>query len=120
MLIRRHPDIQMTPAVLLGMVMAAIAVAPVAAPASVTPRDAGLLFLFGALNLGLGLVLLVAGARLISATQSALLSTLEPIAGPLWVWFFLDEEPAVLTLVGGAIVLGSLLWHTLSQIRRMG
>ena len=31
-LIRRHPDIQMTPAVLLGMVMAAIAVAPVAAP----------------------------------------------------------------------------------------
>ena len=118
-LIRRHPGIPMTPAVLVGMVMAASAVAPVAAPWSVTLHDGLLLFLFGAFNLGLGLVLLVEGARHISATQSALLGTLEPIAGPLWVWLFLDEKPAASTLAGGAIVLGSLLWHTLSQVRRM-
>ena len=118
-LVRRHPDVRMTPAVLLGMVMAAVAVAPLASPWSVTPWDAGLLLVFGALNLGLGLVLFVAGARLIPAAHAALLGTLEPIAGPLWVWLFLSEKPAALTLLGGAIVLRSLVWHTLSQMRRM-
>ena len=61
----------------------------------------------------------MAGARLIPAAQASLLSTLEPIAGPLWVWLFLDEKPAALTLLGGAIVLGSLVWHTLSEVRRI-
>ena len=117
-LIRLHPDIRMTPAVLLGMIMAAIAAAPAASPWNVSLGDAGLLFLFGAFNLGLGLALMVAGARLLPATQTSLLSTLEPIAGPLWVWLFLNERPPSLTLVGGAIVLASLLWHTLSQIQR--
>ncbi len=117
-LIRLHPDVKMTPAVLLGMMMAAILVAPVSAPGSVTFKDAALLFLFGALNLGLGLVLLVAGARLITATQTSLLGTLEPIAGPLWVWLFLNERPAALTLLGGTIVLASLLGHTISEMQR--
>jgi drug/metabolite transporter (DMT)-like permease len=97
--------------------MAAIVVAPVATPWSVTPGDAGLLSLFG-IQMGLGLVLVVAGARLIPAAQTALLGTLEPIAGPLWVWVFLDERPAATTLLGGAIVLASLLWHTFAQMRR--
>jgi drug/metabolite transporter (DMT)-like permease len=116
-LIRMHPDVSMTPAGLLGVVMAAIVVAPVAMPWSVMLRDAGLLSLFG-VQMGLGLVLVVAGARLIPAAQTALLGTLEPIAGPLWVWVFLDERPASMTLLGGAIVLASLLWHTFAQMRR--
>ncbi len=98
--------------------MAAIVAAPLSAPASVTFSDAALLLLFGALNLGLGLVLLVTGARLITATQTTLLGTLEPIAGPLWVWLFLNERPAALTLLGGAIVLAALIGHTVSEMQR--
>jgi drug/metabolite transporter (DMT)-like permease len=118
-LIRLHPATQMTPAVLLGMVLATAAVTPLASPWSVTLRDAGLMVLFGAFNLGLGLALFVAGARLIPAAHTALLGTLEPLAGPFWVWLVLDEQPARLTLLGGAIILASLLWHTLSQLRRL-
>jgi drug/metabolite transporter (DMT)-like permease len=117
-LIRMRPEVRMTAAVLLGMVMATVAVAPLATPWHVTLTDGLLLFWFGVLNLGLGLALMVSGARLISAAQTSLLGTLEPIAGPLWVWLFLGEQPAALTLLGGAIVLGSLVWHTLSQVRR--
>jgi drug/metabolite transporter (DMT)-like permease len=118
-LVRMRPQVRMTPAVLLGMMMAAVAVAPAASPWSVTAKDAVLLFLFGAFNLGLGLALFVAGARLIPAAHAALLGTLEPIAGPLWVWFFLNEKPAAMTLSGGAIVMVSLVWHTLSHMHRM-
>jgi drug/metabolite transporter (DMT)-like permease len=115
--IRLHPATQMTPAVLLGTIIATVVVTPLATPVSVTLRDAGLMFLFGAFNLGLGLALFVAGARLIPAAHTALLGTIEPLTGPLWVWLALDERPAGLTLLGGAIVLCSLVWHTLSHLK---
>ncbi|HET7718018.1 MAG TPA: DMT family transporter, partial [Bauldia sp.] len=76
-----------------------------------------LLALFGAGQLGVGLILLVTGARLIPATQSALLGMLEPILGPAWVWIFLGEEPATMTLVGGAIVVASVFANTISVTR---
>jgi len=39
----------------------------------------------------------------------ALITLLEIVLGPIWVWAFLSEQPSVATLVGGAIVLGAVL-----------
>jgi drug/metabolite transporter (DMT)-like permease len=58
----------------------------------------------GAGQIGLGLVFLTIGARLIPAAQVALISLLEVVLGPLWVWVAIDEQPTTATLVGGAIV----------------
>ena len=67
---------------------------PLAAPLSVNGHDFALLAFFGAGQLGVGLILLVTGARLIPAAQSALLGMLEPILGPAWVWILLGERPS--------------------------
>jgi drug/metabolite transporter (DMT)-like permease len=58
----------------------------------------------GAGQIGLGLAFLTVGARLIPAAQVALITLLEVVLGPLWVWLAVDEKPTTATLLGGAIV----------------
>ena len=89
-----------------------------ASPLSVNGHDFALLAFFGAGQLGVGLILLVTGARLIPAAQSALLGMLEPILGPAWVWIFLGERPAAATLIGGGIVVASVVANTILMTRR--
>ena len=76
------------------------------------------LFLFGAVNLGAGLAMFVTGARLVPAALAALVSTLEPVLGPVWVWLIHGEVPGARTLVGGAIVFAALFTHILNDWRR--
>ena len=77
------------------------------------PRDVTLLAALGITQSCLGLVSLTIGARLIPAGEVALITLLEIVLGPLWVWVFLSERPSATTLVGGAIVLAAVL----SQVR---
>jgi drug/metabolite transporter (DMT)-like permease len=85
---------------------------------SASPRDFALLFALGAVNLGLGLALFVSGARLIPSALAALISTLEPVLGPVWVWLLHNEVPAPRTIIGGAIILAALLIHLGWEYRR--
>jgi len=115
---RRHPEIRMMPAVCAGTLIAALASAAMGASLVVGAADGALLFAFGALNLGLGTALFVTGARRIPAALAALISTVEPMLGPVWVWLAHDEVPSSRTLIGGAVVFGALLAHLAWQFRQ--
>lgn len=116
--IRRHRAVRMTPAVGLGAAFAALATLPFAAPLAVAGADMGLLAVFGTVQYGLGLALFATGARLAPAAPVAMLTLLEPILGPLWVWLALGEHPGAVALAGGAVVLGALAVHTALDLRR--
>ncbi len=115
---RRHHEVRMTPAACTGTAIAMVLSAPLAAPMAVPVADIPLLVAFGAGQLGLGLALFVSGARLVPAAATALIGTLEPILGPVWVWVFLGERPTGPALVGGGIVLASVVAKTLIDLRR--
>ena len=68
---------------------------------------AGLLWL-GAIQMGVAYLLFIRGLRTVSASTASLLSLLEPVASPFWVWLGTGERPGPATLAGGALVLGSL------------
>lgn len=110
---RHAPNVRMTPAVCLGTAMACIAASVLSGGLSVSAADMGWLFLFGAINLGMGLVMFVTGARLVPAAFAALVSTLEPVFGPIWVWLIHNEIPGERTIAGGTIVFGALLIYIL-------
>jgi drug/metabolite transporter (DMT)-like permease len=105
---RHRRDVSMAPATCLSQVVVLAAAAPFASPGSASGRDLGLLVALGVGQIGLGLVLLTIGARLIPAAEVALITLLEIVLGPLWVWIFLSEQPSAATLAGGAIVLGAV------------
>jgi drug/metabolite transporter (DMT)-like permease len=109
LVITRHQrQVSMAPATCLSQVVDFVAAAPFADPGSVSARDLGLLVALGVGQIGLGLVFLTIGGRLIPAAEVALITLLEVVLGPLWVWIFLSERPSAGTLAGGAIVLAAV------------
>ena len=105
---RHRRDVSMAPATCLSQVVVLILAAPFARPGDVGAHDLGLLVALGIGQIGLGLVLLTIGGRLIPAAEVALITLLEVVLGPLWVWIFLSEQPSAATLAGGTIVLAAV------------
>lgn len=120
-LTRRYAHVRMTPATCLGTaIMGAIGFALAGLDAfAITASDFGYLFLFGAVQLAIGLILFTTGARHIPAAQAALLSLVETVLGAFWVYLFLDENPGIYALYGGALVVGAVAANTLYGQRRL-
>jgi drug/metabolite transporter (DMT)-like permease len=106
---RHRRDVSMAPAICLSQLLVFLAAAPFAAPGSVTGRDFGFLLLLGVGQMGLGLAFLTVGARLLPPAEVALITLLEVVLGPLWVWIVDAERPAATALVGGAVVVVAVL-----------
>lgn len=117
-LTRRFSHVRMTPATCLGTILAATFASINASSLATNATDAGLLFTFGALNLGLGLACFTIGARLIPAAFAALLGTFETLFAPIWVWLVHNEIPSGRTVLGGAIIFLALLTHIGLEFRR--
>jgi drug/metabolite transporter (DMT)-like permease len=92
-----------------------VGAAPFARPGEVGAHDLGLLAALGIGQIGLGLVFLTIGGRLIPAAEVALITLLEVVLGPLWVWIFLSEQPSTATLAGGTIVLAAVAIQARSE-----
>ena len=106
---RHRRDVSMVPAVCLAQLLAFIVAVPFADAGSVTAKDLALLVLLGVGQIGLGLLFLVVGARLIPAAEVALITLLEIVLAPLWVWIAIGEAPAAATLIGGVVVVGAVV-----------
>jgi drug/metabolite transporter (DMT)-like permease len=110
------------PSVLAGAVMALTAGAAFSglsgAPLSVPVPDILWSVFMGAGLLTGGLVLYALGSRVVPAAELALLSGIEVVLAPLWVWMFLGETADRNTLVGGTFILMAVLWNGLSRARR--
>jgi drug/metabolite transporter (DMT)-like permease len=102
---RHRRDVSMAPAVWLSQVLLVLVFGAFAEPSSVTPQNLGLLVLLGCGQIALGLALFTVGARLIPAPEAALISLLEIVLGPLWVWIAHSEQPPLLTLAGGGVII---------------
>jgi drug/metabolite transporter (DMT)-like permease len=107
----RH-DVSMAPATCLSQVILVVAFIPFATPSQIGGDDIFWLAALGIGQIGLGFALLTVGARLIPAAQVGLITLLEVVLGPVWVWLALDERPSTLTLVGGAIVIAAIAIQT--------
>jgi len=115
---RHRRDVSMVPAVCLAQLLVFLVSAPFADPGSVTARDLALLALLGVGQIGLGLLFLVIGARLIPAAEVALITLLEIVLAPLWVWISISETPAASALIGGAVVVGAVVLQATGGSRR--
>jgi drug/metabolite transporter (DMT)-like permease len=112
-LIRRKRGVNMVPAVCASAFLCSLLVSPFASPLQLSGPEFGLLALFGTSQFGMGLLLLALGTPLVSATRGALIGALQTPLATMWVWLAFAEQPAALTLIGGAIVLTAVLFDML-------
>lgn len=68
---------------------------------------AGLIML-GVFQLGLSYILYSAAIKHVTAIDSILIPTIEPLLNPLWVFLMLGERPGPWALIGGGVVLVSI------------
>lgn len=114
---RHRRDVSMAPATCLSQLLLVLVALPFADAASISRHDLLYLVLLGAVQMGVGLALFTVGARLIAAAEVALITLLEVVLGPLWVWIAFGETPDTATLVGGAIVVLAVLIQISGEVR---
>jgi drug/metabolite transporter (DMT)-like permease len=106
---RARRGISMAPAAALSQLLLVCIAMPLADLSAAGRDDWILLALLGVVQMGVGLAAFSAGARLIPAAQAGMLTLLEVVLGPLWVWAAVGERPGTATLVGGAIVVAAVV-----------
>lgn len=90
----------------------ALAIGTFAWGASLSTPDLGqaaTLLAFGVIQMAIPYALFARGLRDIGAPEAGLISLLEPILNPVWVFLLMGEQPATATYVGGAFVLLGVL-----------
>jgi drug/metabolite transporter (DMT)-like permease len=108
---RHRREISMAPATCLSQLIVLVCAAPFADASEVGGKDLVLLIGLGVGQIGAGLILVTIGARLIPAAEVALITLLEIVLGPFWVWLSRGERPGAATLAGGAIVLAAVIFQ---------
>jgi len=105
----RHAD--MVPSVSIGgglsLVLGAAVIFFSGTGLALPASDIVLSMFFGVMTAG-GLAVFTLGARSVPAAILALLSLVEVVLQPIWVWIFLDEVPHTITVVGGSILLAAI------------
>ncbi|MFL6581341.1 MAG: DMT family transporter [Burkholderiales bacterium] len=117
-LLRKHrASFDMIPAVLLAGIFSLLSALPFAWPLTVSVGDLVLISVMGVVQLGVGLLLMLAAVRYLASAEVGLLSILEIVFGTLSVWAVIGERPSHSALVGGSIVLAALVVNEIAGLR---
>lgn len=112
---------EMLPVSMLGGVFSVVAAGIVLAlqgtPIAPSAWDMGVSAAIGALILALGMVMYTLGSRVIPAAELTLLSLIEVLLAPLWVFLFLGETASAATFVGGGVLMAAVALNAVMGAR---
>jgi drug/metabolite transporter (DMT)-like permease len=114
---RRYPTLAMAPVNAAGAALCAVIFFPFAASQIPDAQQLGILLLFGIATTAGAYVLFLIGGRYVPSGEAGLIGMLDVVLSPLWVWWLFDEQPSTAALIGGAIVLASVLWYLGAELR---
>jgi drug/metabolite transporter (DMT)-like permease len=100
--------------VIISSVAAGFAGQSILAPAS----DILWCLFMGVVTMAGGMILYTYGSRTVPSAELALLSNIEVMLAPVWVWISLSETGSDATLIGGAVLLSAILFNAYSGARR--
>lgn len=113
---RRSKHINMIPAIALSSMLTAAIALLVADSILIDADQFKLLLILGSI-LTLGMGLLIIGPRYISAPQVSLMMPLETVFGTFLVWTVIGEPLSYTTVIGGAVIIISLTFHSYYMIQ---
>ena len=100
---------------IVGNLAAALISLPLAShPLAVPARATVPLAFLGIVQIGGAYTFFVRGLGRIRAAEASIVSLLEPIFNPIWVFLGIGERPTVFAIGGAAIVLAAIVWRTLA------
>ena len=109
--LRRHREESAISALVLGNLLAGLIGLPFMFQSMPDAMGWVGLLLLGVVQLGLPYVLYALALRHVRAIEGILLPMIEPVLNPVWVFLLLGEAPGPLALLGGAIILGAVIFR---------
>ena len=109
LIIRKYPNVDMIPLQLIAGVVAMIVGYLIAGKVNISYHDIFLGFLAGFFQLGFGFIFITIGARNTPSAVVGIIMITEAVLGPLWAWMFANENPPMIVLIGGSVVIFAVL-----------
>lgn len=109
--------------VIYGNFLLALVTLPsgVAALPTITLKDAAAVAFLGVVQIGIAYILFIKGVT--GGTRpldASIIGFIEPLLNPVWVFLFVGEQPSNWAILGGAIIVTTVVAHTLNQYRLGG
>ncbi len=111
-----QPDFLLS--IFIGATLSALVSAPASNPLQASASDLAWLAFLGVFQLAIPCLLAVRVAAVLQPSEVALLSLLEVLFGVAWAWIGTAEKPEPLVVIGGTIVLCTLILHEYWQGRQ--
>ena len=86
-------------------------------PPTLTPLSVGALLAMGVFQLGLPYITYGLASQVCPPLTCSLLSLIEPLLNPVWVFLAIGERPGALALVGAAVVIASITTRSVLMAR---
>lgn len=123
-IILRHPkSLKLNPAlsVFYGNVIIVFLMLPFLIanpPAAITMNDFLAIFFLGVFQIGIAYILFTKGiAEGVRSLDASIIGFIEPLLNPVWVLIFVGERPSIWAVIGGAVIIAAVFFHTLKQSR---
>ena len=119
-LLRKIKDSNPQDIMLLGHAVTAFLGIPfiILYPPSLGISSVTIILYMGIIQIGLTSILFVYGMKRVRAIQAMLIAAVEPILNPVWVVIFIGERPSLTALVGGAIIIATVIASSIIGWRR--
>ena len=123
-LLMRHSkarDVNRASATIYGNLLAVLVCAPAFVGAirrGISPRDLGCIAYLGIVQLGFAYLLFTSAmARGVRSIDASIIGYVEPVLNPLWVFLFIGETPSGWAMIGGGIIIASVMVHMMLETR---
>ena len=89
-----------------------------AARRGIRAEDLGRIAYLGVIQIGFAYLLFtLAMARGVRSLDAGIIGYVEPVLNPIWVFLFIGERPSGWAIIGGAIIIASVIIHMLNEAR---
>ena len=117
LVIRKYPNVDMVPSQFIAGIVALIVGYIMSGKINISYHDIFLGFLAGFFQLGFGFIFITIGAQRTPSAMVGIIMLTEAIFGPVWAWLFVNEQPPLIVLLGGTIVIIAVLLQFLHQYK---
>jgi len=123
-LLMRHSkarDVNRASSAIYGNLIAVVICTPWflgAAKRGISATDFACIAYLGIVQIGFAYLLFtLAMARGVRSLDAGIIGYIEPVLNPVWVFLFIGERPSGWAMIGGLIIVTSVIFHTLIEIR---
>jgi drug/metabolite transporter (DMT)-like permease len=88
-------------------------------PAQISSNDILAILFLGIFQIGIAYVLFTKGiAEGVRSLDASIVGFVEPLLNPIWVFLILGERPSQWAILGGAIIIVAIVFHTVKSNRK--